>query len=76
MQSDEEAQSLVAYFLQSKKALTHGQALCLRASTLNNEIASIVIEATAYEAKAQWMNEGVLDQLNVRIGSFISWNAS
>jgi hypothetical protein len=67
MQSDEQPQSLVAYFLQSKKALTHGQTLCSRASMLNAETASIVIEAVAYEAKAQWMNEGVLDQLNVGI---------
>lgn len=71
MQSDEQPQSLVAYFLQSKKALTHGQTLCSRASTLNAETASIVIEAVAYEAKTRWMNEGVLDQLNVGIGFLI-----
>lgn len=66
MQPEEQAQSLVAYFLQSKKALTHGQALCSRASTISAETASVAIEAVAYEAKARWMNEGLLDQLNVR----------
>lgn len=65
MQADEQTQSLVAYFSQSKKALTQGQALCSRASTLNAETASVVIEAVSYEAKARWMNEGILDQLNV-----------
>ena len=66
MQPEEQAQSLVAYFLQSKKALTNGQALCSRASTTSAGTASVAIEAVAYEAKARWMNEGVLDQLNVR----------
>jgi len=65
MQPEEQAQSLVAYFLQSKKALTHGQALCSRVSTISAETASVAIEAVAYEAKARWMNEGFLDQLNL-----------
>lgn len=61
----QELTSLVAYFLQSKKALAHGQALASRAHELNSETASIVIEALAHEAKTHWMNDAVVDQLSV-----------
>lgn len=70
MQAQEEPRSLLAYFLQSKKALAHGQALASRAHEINAETASTVIEALAHEAKVQWMNDGVVDQLNVRYASF------
>lgn len=65
---DEDSRSLVAYFLESKKALAHGQALCSRASDLNSETASLVVEALAHEAKGKWMCDAVVDQLAVRFG--------
>lgn len=66
METAGEPQSLVEYFLQSKKALAHGQSLCAHASDLNSATASTAVEALAFEAKGQWMNEAIIEQLNVR----------
>lgn len=61
---------LVSLVLQSKKALQHGEQLCLRANTLSNVSAQCAVDVLALDAKVKWISNAVLDQLKAS-GSYI-----
>lgn len=58
---------LVSLVLQSKKALQHGEQLCLRASSLSSTSAQTAVDVLALDAKVKWFTDAVLEQLKVRV---------
>ena len=56
---------LVSLVLQSKKALQHGEALCLRASTVSSTSAQIAVDVMSLDAKVHWVKNAVVEQLKV-----------
>lgn len=61
-----ERPNLVSLVLQSRKALQHGEALCHRASSLENASAQTALDVLALNAKVKWVSDAVLEQLKVR----------
>lgn len=56
---------LVTLVLQSKKALQHGEQLCLKAHALSNSSAACAIDVLALDAKVKWLGQAVSEQLAV-----------
>lgn len=56
---------LVSLVLQSKKALQHGEHLCLRASQLSSTSARNAVDVLALDARVKWVSDAVLEQLKV-----------
>lgn len=56
---------LVSHVLQSKKALQHGEASCLRASTVSSASAQIAVDVMSLDAKVHWIKNAVVEQLKV-----------
>lgn len=56
---------LVTLVLQSKKALQHGEQLCLRASQLSSTSAQSAVDVLALDARVKWLSDAVLEQLKV-----------
>lgn len=57
---------LVTLVVQSKKALQHGEQLCLRASQLSSTSARNAVDVLALDARVKWVSDAVLEQLKVR----------
>ena len=60
-----ETPNLVSLVVHSKKAFQHGQQLCERADVLNRETSNITASLLAFDAKARWIVQGILEQLKV-----------
>lgn len=61
---------IVSLVLQSKRALQHGEQLCLRASQLSSSSARNGVEVLTLDARVKWLSNAVLEQLKVcRSGS-------
>lgn len=63
---------IVSLVLQSKKALQHGEQLCLRASQLSSTSARNAVDVLALDARVKWLSDAVLEQLkvsSVKVGS-------
>ncbi|KAI0951131.1 hypothetical protein AcW1_008249 [Taiwanofungus camphoratus] len=58
---------LVSLVLQSKKALQHGEQLCLRASSLSSTSAQTAVDVLALDAKVKWFTDAVLEQLKMAV---------
>lgn len=56
---------LVTLVVQSKKALQHGEQLCLRASQLSSTSARNAVDVLALDARVKWLSDAVLEQLKV-----------
>jgi autophagy-related protein 17 len=56
---------LVSLVLQSKKALQHGEQLCIRASQLSSTSARNAVDVMALGAGVKWLSDAVLEQLKV-----------
>ena len=56
---------LVSLVLQSKKALQHGEQLCMRASQLSSTSARNAVDVMALGAGVKWLSDAVLEQLKV-----------
>jgi len=64
---------LVTLVLQSKKALQHGEQLCLRASQLSSSSARNAVDVLALDARVKWLSDAVLEQLKVcSLGGFLA----
>jgi len=57
---------LVSLVVQSKKALQHGEQLCLRASQLSSTSARNAVDVLALDARVKWVSDAVLEQLKAR----------
>ena len=57
---------LVSLVVQSKKALQHGEQLCLRASQLSSASARNAVDVLALDARVKWLSDAVSEQLKVR----------
>ena len=68
-----EIPSLVSLVAQSKNALQDGNALCHRASTLENASAQTALDVLALNAKVKWISDAVLEQLKVRQAHTTVW---
>lgn len=56
---------IVSLVLQSKKALQHGEQLCLRASQLSSSSARNALGVLTLDARVKWLTDAVLEQLKV-----------
>ncbi|PPQ64135.1 hypothetical protein CVT24_008765 [Panaeolus cyanescens] len=58
---------LVTLVLQSKKALQHGEQLCIKAHTSSNDSAACAIDVLALDAKVKWLGHAVSEQLALAV---------
>ncbi|KAF9790384.1 autophagy-related protein 17 [Thelephora terrestris] len=56
---------IVTLVLQSKRALQHGEQLCLRASQLSSSSARNAVEVLTLDARVKWLSNAVLEQLKL-----------
>lgn len=56
---------IVSLVLQSKKALQHGEQLCLRASQLSSSSARNAVDVLTLDARVKWLSNAVLEQLKL-----------
>lgn len=61
--------NLLSLVLHSKKALQHGQQLCLSARDIQRKTADAAVDILALDAKVKWISQGIQDQLKVRVTS-------
>lgn len=64
---------IVSLVLQSKKALQHGEQLCVRASQLSSSSARNAVDVLTLDARVKWLSDAVVEQLKVcRWGGWVS----
>ena len=56
---------ILSLVVQSKKALQHGEQLCLRAHEVSRGSTQVAAELLALNAKIQWIAQGLAEQLKV-----------